>query len=82
MSYSHDRKRVRTCAGVKEKEREEGQMGKVRNQPKTSGKLKFPFVDIDKGKKTIQSLFSPFSRKCWIDPGRHQALFGKEGGRG
>ena len=57
-------------------------MGKVRNQPKTSGKLKFPFVDIDKGKKTIQSLFSPFSRKCWIDPGRHQALFGKEGGRG
>ena len=24
-------------------------MGKVRNQPKTSGKLKFPFVDIDKG---------------------------------
>jgi len=51
MSYSHDRKRVRTCAGVKEKEREEGQMGKVRNQPKTSGKLKFPFVDIDKGKR-------------------------------
>ena len=54
MSYSHDRKRVRTCAGVKEKEREEGQMGKVRNQPKTSGKLKFPFVDIDKGSGVIK----------------------------
>ena len=55
MSYSHDRKRVRTCAGVKEKEREEGQMGKVRNQPKTSGKLKFPFVDIDKGGRSLPS---------------------------
>ena len=29
-------------------------MGKVRNQPKTSGKLKFPFVDIDKG-RTIRA---------------------------